>query len=133
VTTIQYICPSESQSYLYIYIMCKQCFIYHCLLVCPITFLVIALSVRLQFTTSDISKRFFFSVGCQHDLYMYIYLYGSLSKYTSFSIITQLIANYQPKWLDKTYFARRPRNTKDKTSLRVASINSQLDQSECRW
>ena len=77
--------------------MCKQCFIYHCLLVCPITFLAIALSVRLQFTTSDISKRFFFSVGCQHDLYMYIYLYGSLSKYTSFSIITQLIANYQPK------------------------------------
>ena len=80
-TTIQYICPSESQSYLYIYIMCKQCFIYHCLLVCPITFLAIALSVRLQFTTFDISKRFFFSVGCQHDLYMYIYLYGSLSKY----------------------------------------------------
>jgi hypothetical protein len=33
--------------------------------------------------------------------------YGSLSKYTYFSVITQLKDKYQPNWLEKTCFARR--------------------------
>ena len=33
--------------------------------------------------------------------------YGSLSKYTYFSVFTQLKDKYQPNWLEKTCFARR--------------------------
>ena len=46
----------------------------------------------------------------ENELYgfeVYMARHGALSKYTHFSVITQLKDKYQPNWLEKTYFAWR--------------------------